>query len=83
MYQVYILRCADGTLYTGITTQLERRVSEHNKGTASKYTRSRLPVTLVYWEKAQDRSRATKRELEIKKWSREKKNALIKKGTDS
>lgn len=83
MYQVYILRCSDGTFYTGITTQLERRVSEHNKGIASKYTRSRIPVELVYWEKAQDRSKATKRELEIKKWSREKKNSLIKKGTDS
>ena len=74
---VYILRCADDSLYTGITTDLNRRFEQHNAGTASRYTRSRLPVTMVYHEIQADRSMALKRELEIKAMSRKAKEMLI------
>ena len=74
---VYILRCADDSLYTGITTDKVRRLSEHNKGTAAKYTRVRTPVSMIYSEDAQDRSSATKRDMAIKKLSRAKKLELI------
>lgn len=76
-WYVYILRCADGTLYTGISNDLQRRLAAHARGSASKYTRVRLPVTLVYSEEVADRSRATRREAEIKKMSRRSKIALI------
>lgn len=75
---VYILRCADESLYTGITTDINRRCEQHNAGTASRYTRSRLPVTMVYHERQDNRSMALKRELEIKGMSRTEKEALIK-----
>ena len=79
MYYVYILKCADDTLYTGITTELERRVDEHNgseKG--AKYTRVRRPVILIYSEVYNDRSSASKREYQIKKnMTRVEKLALI------
>lgn len=74
---VYILRCADGSFYTGITTDLERRCEQHNAGTASRYTRSRLPVSMVYHEIQANRSLALKRELEIKAMSRKVKEELI------
>ena len=74
---VYILRCADGSLYTGITTDLDRRCKQHNAGTASRYTRSRLPVELVYQEARDSQSEALKRELEIKALSRRQKQSLI------
>lgn len=74
---VYILQCADGTLYTGITNNLKSRVQKHNKGVASKYTRVRLPVKVVYTEKCEDRSQASKRELAIKKLSKEEKLKLV------
>ena len=65
---MYILQCADNTLYTGITTELERRIEEHNTSSkGAKYTRIRRPVTLVYNEEYADRSSASKREYEIKK----------------
>lgn len=64
---VYIVRCADRTLYTGITTELERRVAEHNDGRGAKYTSRRCPVVLVYVEAAADRSAAQRRESEIKR----------------
>jgi putative endonuclease len=68
MYFVYILKCADETLYTGIATELERRVEEHNgSDKGAKYTRVRRPVRLVYSEEYPDRSSASKREYEIKK----------------
>ena len=68
MYFVYIVLCADNTLYAGITTELERRIKEHNESDkGAKYTRVRRPVTLVYSEKHPDRSAASKREYEIKK----------------
>lgn len=75
---VYILECADGTLYTGWTTDIEERVKTHNSGTGAKYTRSRLPVKLVYSEEVEDRSAALKREAAIKKLTRAKKELLIK-----
>ena len=79
MYFVYILKCADETLYTGIATELERRVEEHNgSDKGAKYTRVRRPVRLVYSEKYPDRSAASKREYEIKKkMSRAEKLKLI------
>jgi putative endonuclease len=81
MYYVYIVKCADDTLYTGISTQLERRIEEHNSSDrGAKYTRVRRPVELVYSEEYPDRSSASKREYEIKKrMTREKKLALIAK----
>ena len=75
---VYILRCDDGSLYTGITNDLSRRCDQHNAGTASRYTRSRLPVALVYQEAQGNRSVATKREFEIKALSRKQKESLIR-----
>ena len=79
MYYVYILKCADNTLYTGITTELERRIDEHNgSDKGAKYTRVRRPVSLVYSEEYSDRSNASKREYEIKKkMSRDEKLKLI------
>ncbi|MCE9624743.1 MAG: GIY-YIG nuclease family protein [Deltaproteobacteria bacterium] len=74
---VYILSCGDGSLYTGITNNLERRLDSHNKGKASRYTRARLPVTLIYSEKRGDRSTASIREAEIKRLSRAEKDALV------
>lgn len=76
-YIVYILRCGDGSLYTGITTDLERRVAVHNSGKGAKYTRSHLPVTPIYWETVPDKSTALRREREIKGLSRAEKLALI------
>jgi putative endonuclease len=76
---VYILRCRDGTLYTGVTTDPTRRLTQHNAGTASKYTRSRRPVALVYRERAKSHSAALRRELAIKKLSRAAKDALVAK----
>jgi predicted GIY-YIG superfamily endonuclease len=74
---VYILRCSDGSLYTGITTDVNRRCEEHNAGTASHFTRGRLPVALVYQETQASRSLALKREAAIKALSRPQKEALI------
>jgi len=76
-WYVYILRCADGTLYTGITNDLEKRVRAHLEGHGAKYTRSRLPVELVFFENAESRSAATRREAEIKRLSRRDKLALF------
>ncbi len=74
---VYILRCADGSLYTGIAKDVDRRLEQHNTGTASRYTRSRLPVTLEYHEEQPSQSMAMKLELAIKALSRKAKEALI------
>ena len=77
-YFTYIVLCADNTLYTGIATDLERRIEEHNSSNkGAKYTKARRPVTLVYSEKHSDRSSASKREYRIKKMSREEKKLLI------
>ncbi|MDD5136765.1 MAG: GIY-YIG nuclease family protein [Candidatus Omnitrophica bacterium] len=77
-WKVYILKCSDGSLYTGITTDLEKRLKSHNKGTASKYTRSKRPVIMVRREFFADESSARKREAAIKKLSRQDKLKLIK-----
>ncbi len=75
---VYILSCADGTLYTGVTTDLTRRVEEHNDSIkGAKYTRARRPVSLYYYEQYPSRSEACVREAGIKKLSREEKRALV------
>lgn len=76
-YLVYILRCGDGTLYTGCTNDLPRRLRAHQAGRGAKYTRSRLPVELVYQEEATDRSAALRREAAIKRLDRGTKLALI------
>lgn len=78
MYFVYILKCKDGSLYTGITTNVERRFAEHKKGIGRHYTSAKKVVRVVYTEQHPDRSSASKRESEIKGWRREKKLALIK-----
>ena len=77
MYYVYLLRCADGTLYTGFTNDLARRLTAHNAGKGAKYTRSRLPVDLVYWENFPNKSSALRREYAIKRLPRGQKLALI------
>lgn len=77
---VYMVRCRDDSLYTGITTDLQRRINEHNQGntkSGAKFTRSRQPVTLVYQEPATNRSEATRREMAIKSLNRQQKLALI------
>lgn len=77
VYFVYILQCADKTLYTGITTDLKRRLKEHKEGTGGHYTRARGATKMVYSEKHADRSAASVREAAIKKLSRRNKLALI------
>ena len=74
---VYVVRCADGTLYTGYTTDLERRVAEHDAGEGAKYTRGRTPVELVHAEAHPSRSAAQAREHEIKALSRPEKERLV------
>lgn len=77
VFYLYILRCADGSLYTGFARDPDERVWVHNSGKGAKYTASRLPVTLVYREPCTSLSGALKREYQIKTWSRAKKEALI------
>ncbi len=77
---VYILKCSDGSLYTGWTTDLERRLRVHNSGLASKYTRVRLPVRLVYFEPQLSKSAAMSAEARIKSLRRAEKMAIIAKG---
>ena len=77
MWYVYILRCADDTLYTGSTTDPERRVKTHNSGKGAKYTRGRGPVEPVYLEYCEDKVAATKREAAIKKLPLKKKQLLL------
>lgn len=74
---VYILQCRDGSLYTGWTVDLEKRLIQHNQGTGAKYTRSRGPVTLVHWEQYETKEEAMKREYQIKKLDRSRKLKLI------
>jgi putative endonuclease len=79
MYHLYVLQCADQTFYTGITTDLERRIEEHNHSKlGAKYTKSRRPVKLVYSKKFRNRSLASKEEVRIKHLSREKKLELVR-----
>ena len=78
-WTVYMVRCSDNSLYTGITKDIDKRVDEHNSGNKSgaKYTRSRGPVTLVYTESAENHSQAAKRECEIKKMSKKSKELML------
>lgn len=78
MHYIYIVECSDGSLYTGYTTDLDRRMKEHNSNTGAKYTRGRTPVSLMYYEEFDNRSDAMKRECDIKKLKRKKKALLIK-----
>ena len=79
MYFVYLLKCKDTTIYTGITTNLERRFEEHKKGMGARYTRGHKVGKIVYFERKRNRSTASKREAEIKSWTRAQKLMFIKK----
>lgn len=74
----YIVKCSDGTYYTGWTTDITRRIGDHNSGRGAKYTKSRLPVELVYYEVFQSKVEAMKREYAIKQLTRKKKEELIR-----
>ena len=76
MWFVYLLECNDGTYYCGITNNLDNRISKHNSGKGAKYTKTRLPVSLYYYEESPNRSEASRREYQIKKLSRENKIKL-------
>lgn len=78
MWYLYILRCKDNTLYTGITTDVEKRLEAHRAGKGAKYTRGRGPLELVYTEECGDHSAALRREIEVKALSREEKLRLIR-----
>ena len=78
---VYILKCADGSYYVGMTTNLHQRLQHHRQGRGPLYTKHRLPVVLVYSEEQPDLASARKREIEIKDWRREKKERLIRQGS--
>jgi putative endonuclease len=77
MWYVYIVRCRDGSLYTGSTNDITRRLAAHNAGQGAKYTRSRLPAGLVHWERFRTKGRALAREAEIKRMPRNRKLGLI------
>lgn len=79
IHYVYIVRCSDGTLYTGWTNHLERRIQVHNEGRGAKYTRSRRPVELVYAERFATKTEALRRECAIKRMTRRAKEALFEK----
>ncbi len=76
-YYTYIVKCHDNTYYTGYTVNLQKRIATHNNGKGAKYTRSRLPVTLVYVESYDSKSEAMKREYQIKQLTRKQKESLI------
>lgn len=77
MHYVYVLECSDGTYYTGYTTDVQRRVAEHDAGEGAKYTRGRTPVELRYTESYESKSAAMSREYELKQLSRAEKEALF------
>ena len=79
---VYLLRCADGSLYCGWTNDLQRRLRAHNAGTGSKYTRTRRPVTLAWFERCESKEAAMSREWHVKRLTREEKIRLIKERED-
>ncbi len=80
LWTLYILKCNDDSLYTGITNNLEKRLNDHESGKGAKYMRGKTPFSLVYLEEHNDRSSASIREAEIKKLSRPEKDQLIKQG---
>jgi putative endonuclease len=77
-YFTYLARCSDKSLYTGYCTNIKNRENKHNAGTGAKYTRSRRPVKIIFFEEYKSASEARRREAQIKKWSRQKKENLIK-----
>lgn len=79
MYYFYILRCADNTLYCGQTQNIEQRIADHNisKSKGAKYTRTRRPITLVYFEEFETRVLAMRREIQVKRWPKSKKEKLV------
>ena len=77
MNYTYILRCADGSLYTGWTNNLEKRIEQHNSGKGAKYTKGRRPVKLAYYEEFDTKEEAMRREWEIKKMTRKEKETLL------
>lgn len=77
MFYAYMLRCSDGSIYSGYTNDIDARIKKHNLGLGAKYTRSRRPVTLVYYEVFESKSEALKREAEYKKLSRSTKEEMI------
>lgn len=79
MHYVYMLRCSDSSIYTGYTTDLKNRLDTHNKGKGAKYTRTRLPVDLLYFEEYSTKSAALKREYAIKQLTKKQKENMIKK----
>ncbi len=76
MYYVYIIKCNDESLYTGYTNNIKRRIKKHNEGKGAKYTRGRAPVELKYYEEFENKSKAMKREYEIKQFTHQQKKAL-------
>lgn len=76
-FHFYLARCSDGSLYAGSCRDVEERLKKHNDGTGAKYTRSRLPVTIVYHEECATWSAALKREAEVKRWRKERKEKLV------
>lgn len=82
VYYTYMVVCSDQSLYTGYTDDLVRRMGRHNSGEGAKYTRSRLPVRLVYWEKYPSKRQAMQREYAIKQWSRRQKLRLLQPDLD-
>ena len=83
MNYTYIVRCSDGSLYTGWTNHLEKRIKDHNAGRGAKYTKSRRPVVLAYYEEFSTKEEAMRREWEIKQMSRKKKNEMIERGREA
>ena len=77
IWYFYLLKCRDNSFYCGITNNLRERLKEHNEGEGAKYTKTRLPVKLIYFEEHPDKSSACKREIEVKGWRKEKKEALV------
>jgi len=77
VFYMYILLCSDGSLYTGYTDNLARRVRKHNSGQGAKYTKSRRPVRLLYWEKYASKQQAMQREWAVKQWKRAEKLRLL------
>lgn len=77
MHFVYVVECCDGSLYTGYTTDVDRRIREHNDGTGAKYTRGRRPVDLVHVERFEGKSAAMSREYEVKQLTRRQKERLV------
>ncbi len=76
-WYVYMVRCSDGTIYTGITNDIEARIAKHNNGSGARYTAQRRPVKLVHTETLGNRSNAMKREAQIKRWNRRQKESLL------